>query len=364
MLGNSVFYKDLNLSEACYNIGYSVTCSYLYNFFLQTHSLLEFYDYQLIAPIFYGLSSTDVLVSTTTLYLSNATLLNSALIDTEVSSNLVTSPFSDSVKNLLFSSSVNTLAQLNCFESVFIKESLNNYFFFNFLLNSTLTCKLLYFFDNSFFFFKLVLLLLFISFFLCFFVVVYLSPFTNNSKEENSGDFNILLTSLLFEAEKEIGSVDDIIFALFIIFYLFFWYFYTYFLTILFILPDLVLMFYTLPLLYFIIILMPTMLLVDFGVYFLMYLKGSANSSLLVCEVAFDYIAVCVFYTRLIVQGVRLVLMIATYMGLNEVIVYFNYSVDAMLMYDTQIDKQFNFCRNLNEVTYYFVLVLPSKIIY
>jgi len=114
-------------------------------------------------------------------------------------------------------------------------------------------------------------------------------------------------------------------------------------------------------LLYFVIILMPTVLLSDFGLYFLVYLKGSCASSILICELVFDYIAVCVFYTRLVVQGVRLVLMIATYIGLNDVILYFNFDINYLLGFD---ELQYLNSSKLENLSLYLVTVIPGKLIY
>jgi hypothetical protein len=55
------------------------------------------------------------------------------------------------------------------------------------------------------------------------------------------------------------------------------------------------------------------------------YLKGVALSSLPVFELLYDYIAILAFFVRLLVQGVRLVLMFFVYVGMHDTIVYLNY---------------------------------------
>jgi hypothetical protein len=47
---------------------------------------------------------------------------------------------------------------------------------------------------------------------------------------------------------------------------------------------------------------MPTLLLYDLGVYFLVYLKGVGKSANCLSEVIYDYIACVVFYTRIFAQ--------------------------------------------------------------
>jgi len=69
----------------------------------------------------------------------------------------------------------------------------------------------------------------------------------------------------------------------------------------------------------------PTLLVYDFGVYFLGYLRGVGASASSIIELLFDYISIIIFYTRIIVQGVRIVLMLFTYIGFHDTILYFSY---------------------------------------
>ena len=95
--------------------------------------------------------------------------------------------------------------------------------------------------------------------------------------------------------------------------------------------PELILVFYLLPGLYYIIIGIPTFLIYDFGIFFLMYLRGVGASSVLFFELMYDYIAVIIFYTRILVQGIRLILMIATYASLNDLILFFSFNQKMFL---------------------------------
>ena len=92
--------------------------------------------------------------------------------------------------------------------------------------------------------------------------------------------------------------------------------------------------FYLFPLIYFIIFLIPFSLLYDYGAYFLTYLNGVGKSSILVLELLFDYIAVSIFYLRLMVQNVRLVFMLFTYTELHELIIF--YTVDKNLLFSNE----------------------------
>jgi hypothetical protein len=99
--------------------------------------------------------------------------------------------------------------------------------------------------------------------------------------------------------------------------------------------PELVLVFYLFPGLYYIIIGIPTFLIYDFGIYFLAYLRGVGAGAVLFVELMFDYIAVIIFYTRILVQGVRLVLMIFTYASMHDLVLYFTFGQKMFLGAET-----------------------------
>jgi len=56
------------------------------------------------------------------------------------------------------------------------------------------------------------------------------------------------------------------------------------------------------------------------------YLRGAGTTSLFLFELMYDYIAVMVFYTRIIVQNIRLLLMFFTVISLYDVFIFFNFS--------------------------------------
>jgi len=90
--------------------------------------------------------------------------------------------------------------------------------------------------------------------------------------------------------------------------------------------PELILVFYLFPGLFYIILGVPTFLIYDFGIFFLAYMGGVADSSVLAVALMFDYISVIIFYVRILVQSVRLVLMLGTYAGMHDVVLYFSFS--------------------------------------
>jgi hypothetical protein len=53
------------------------------------------------------------------------------------------------------------------------------------------------------------------------FIMFFFSFYNNYSTEENTIDSDFLLTSTIVESEKELGSLDDMLFGILIISYIF-----------------------------------------------------------------------------------------------------------------------------------------------
>lgn len=51
--------------------------------------------------------------------------------------------------------------------------------------------------------------------------MLYFSYFSNSVKEEGTLDNDFMLSSITIEAEEEIASIDDMLFAIFIVMYVF-----------------------------------------------------------------------------------------------------------------------------------------------
>jgi hypothetical protein len=96
---------------------------------------------------------------------------------------------------------------------------------------------------------------------------------------------------------------------------------------------------YLFPFIYYIIIFIPFSLLYDYGLYFLTYLNGVGKSSTLIVELMFDYIAVSIFYLRLIVQNVRLAFMLFTFIELHELVIFYNLDKNLFPMNESFVDS-------------------------
>ena len=177
-------------------------------------------------------------------------------------------------------------------------------------------------------------------------------------------DSDYLLANGFVESEKEISAFDDVLLILVILIFLFGWYFYIHFLTIFSFLPELVLVFYFLPCLYFVIFGIPTFLIYDFGIFFLVYLRGVGSSSNLVSELMFDYIAVIIFYTRILVQGIRLVLMLFTYLSMNDLVLLFSFNQNMFIGSEYFWDDLASISITYDSLSYFFLFSLPGKFLY
>ncbi len=157
-------------------------------------------------------------------------------------------------------------------------------------------------------------------------IMFYFSYYSSSVKEESLIDLDHAFWNVTVEAEEEIASMDDILMAFIVIFYVFGWFFYAHCWMVISQFPELMLVMYVFPFLYYIILLIPTFLVFDFGIYFLGYLKGVGSSPVMLLELVYDYISFAAFYIRVLVQAVRLLLMSFTYASLHDFIIF--YSLD------------------------------------
>jgi len=163
------------------------------------------------------------------------------------------------------------------------------------------------------------------------FISFYFNYFVTSTKEESIVDNDYLISSVTVEAEKEITAFDDIILAVIILIYIFGWYFYVHCWSLISALPEISFLFYLFPGLYFIILGMPTAVLYDFGIYFVAYLRGAGGSSIFTVELINDYIQVLIFYTRIMVQGVRLIMMLGLFANCHEFVMHFTIPQKAFI---------------------------------
>ena len=106
---------------------------------------------------------------------------------------------------------------------------------------------------------------------------------------------------------------------------------------------------------------MPTAILYDCGIYFVTYLRGVGKTYVITVETVFDYIQVLIFYTRIMVQGVRLVMMLGVFAGCHEFVMFFSIPQKAFISSEYFWEEFNNTPLTLSGYSYFFLSVLPGQ---
>ena len=78
----------------------------------------------------------------------------------------------------------------------------------------------------------------------------------------------------------------------------------------------------------------------------------------------YDYLAVIIFYTRILVQGVRLVLMLFTYISMHDVVLFFGF-FQKMFLGSEFFWESLNILNiTLDSFSYYFLFSVPGTFLY
>lgn len=197
---------------------------------------------------------------------------------------------------------------------------------------------------------------------LCCALIFYLISLYTNNSTSNAIDIELLINSLTIESEEEIASIEDTVILLIIILFIFGWFFLYTYINIITLLGDVIVIFMFIPLLLYILLLIPVFLLWDYGMHFLTYLRGAGSTSSLIMEFIYDCIAFLAFFIRLSVQNVRLLLITLTFFSLYEYILFF---VNANWFYVNfeQLNKLIADSQGMYTSYYYFLYAI-TKIIY
>jgi hypothetical protein len=203
---------------------------------------------------------------------------------------------------------------------------------------------------------QLYLLVFFIFIFLSFF----LSFFNNSHKEEWAADMDYALVNMSTECEKEIFAIDDAIYVVLTLIFFFGAYFGFIAFGLGFNVNDASFFFWALPVFIGSLIFMPLNLLYDFGLLFPLYLRGSSNTSSFFAELVYDLIGIIAFFTRLVVQFVRIILMVVVYCMMHDMVILQEISHWFVPLSDSLFDDILNLKFTANSISYFLLLVLPS----
>lgn len=200
------------------------------------------------------------------------------------------------------------------------------------------------------------LTLMFTSFFFAFYNSV--------NKEEWAADVEYGISNLTVEAEKEIFAADDAVYLLMAFIFLFGVYFGFLALAHTNTMSEAAFFFWSLPFVIVSLIFIPFNLLSDFGLLFLLYLRGSSNTASFFFELAYDYIGVVAFFTRLVVQFVRLVLMFVVYSMMHDTVMLQQIAHWFLPVGDSFYDEIMNIRFTSGSVSYFLLVALPCRLAY
>ena len=365
-LGNITAGKnDFNLSF----LNYDTSIHAMYNGIDWIYTYVEtlyMYDYKVVyfwllnnvydeSMDFFFLSVWYSSLQTSTLQLFWSTLL-----DNYITLNLFQFSLTDEWVRSYISGKDSALFVIHHPEVIFLKNQIINNYYFDFLADINISA--IQYLDSQSFLTPIMLFpqLLFIMYIGFLFVSFYFSFYSSSSKEESTVDADYLSASITIESEKEIGSLDDMLMPSIVFIYTFGWYFYLYCWNLFCSVPELVLVFFFFPLLYYTIGNTPTFLLYDFGILFACYLRGIAPTPTMLFELMYDYIAVIAFYVRILTQGVRLALMFAAYAGMHDFVLYMDYSHRYLTGNESIWEEISNVNASVSSITYFFLGTLPG----
>lgn len=339
---NWLFSFSENFFSYTYNITYNIFSSYIYQD-----------NINLVNKVYWNKSISAF----------DTNLIVSIILDQIYFLSIFFLPFFDNFYNHLINTfEFNTLV-LTHPEYYFIYKSYLNEFYQNYFTNIYLSIYLLNI--NESYLTPIMMLPQFIFIFLLvlFLLLTYFNYYSNYNTEDNIVDHDYLTYNVTIEAEEEIGSMDDMLLTSVILLYIFLWFFWIYSWSYISITPKLIMSIYLFPFIYFIIFFIPFSLLYDYGSYFLTYLNGVGKSSVLMLELLFDYIAVSIFYLRLMVQNVRLVFMLFTYSELHEMIVFYSIEENLFLGNENHVNSSDKSKTNVNSLSYYLIFNIPVLLV-
>lgn len=294
---------------------------------------------------------------------TGAQLFWSVMLDNYIIQTLYQLSFSDDWTRGFLSSKESSLYLLYHPELIFIKNQINSYNYENYLSDITLTGVQhtnLQVIINPIMLLPQLIFIFYLSFL---FTSFYFSYYTSSSKEGSTVDMDYLLASITIESEKELGSIDDLIMPLIFITYMFGWYFYSYCYSMFSSSPEMSLFFFSLPILMYIIFNTPLFLLYDFGIIFIVYIKGVTPSSSLLAELLFDYVAVIAYFVRVLIQGVRLVLMLATYTAMHDFVLFIDFGQRNFYGSENLWETNSRLETTTKPLTYFIFTTLPSYLL-
>lgn len=181
-----------------------------------------------------------------------------------------------------------------------------------------------FFTDSLTVYYEFYTLTLYINYYL--WVYILIAFFSYNFFFKNIFNFstNFFFLNSLTELEKELNSIDDLIYIVFLFLGLFTYNFFFFGLFIN-IQNFNILIFCFIYNVQAILVFIPLSLILDYGFYFIIYIRGSTSSSLVLYEIILDYINIVAYFLRIIIQLVRIVVILVTFFTFSELYLEYYY---------------------------------------
>lgn len=212
--------------------------------------------------------------------------------------------------------------------------------------------------------FNIMLQLFALFFFTVLFVSFFLSFFNSSHKEEWAADTDYAVSNLTVECEKEIFSIDDALYLIMTFIFFFGTYFGYIAFGLGFNLNDASFFFWALPIFAVSLLFVPLNLLYDFGLLFPLYLRGSSTTASCLTELMYDLISIVAFFTRLVVQFVRIILIIVVYCMMHDAVILQEMRPSFLPINESFLDDVLNIRFNPFSISYFFFYVLPVHLLH
>lgn len=176
-------------------------------------------------------------------------------------------------------------------------------------------------FEKFFFYFVVSYNYLLIVYYLiiCFLVISIMFLFF---KKKNYLLSNFFFSFFFNEVEKELNSLDDLKYILSIFFFFFFYNFYFYFAY------NLIsghLIFISIFLIKSILILVPLTLVLEYGFYGIIFIRGTTSSTISSYEFILDYVNLTAYFLRIFIQTIRIIVILTTFFTFSELFIEYYY---------------------------------------
>lgn len=186
--------------------------------------------------------------------------------------------------------------------------------------------------------------------------ICLLMPTAYLAQKDSALNIEYNTVTLFAECEKELFSVEDLLYLFLLFGFLVLSYFGFLFLFMSVEYSEILFLLFAAPIIVFSLILIPLNLIFDFGLTFIMYLRGASTSSSICLELIYDYIGVIAFFTRLIVQFIRIILMFIVFFMMHKAVIHF-YFPERVFMFSSQTFSSIVQTENTH-INYIFLLCM------